>query len=131
MSSVRLVRRNLVKNWTLWTGEAICPKGQFDLVHGRTTEQWRTKKAVRLFQWGVQFGLKRGSGRNKPQFFGKIPVDIFAVTIRALDPADIFGDLQKHTGMPQCAFAAVTGHTVAVHDLGFWRFNGHRWRSSG
>lgn len=58
-----------------------------------------------------------------------VRMDKFAVAIRALDKAVAFGDLQIDPGMAQRAFAAVAGDTIAVYDPGFWRFDGHRWRS--
>ena len=59
--------------------------------------------------------------------FGKILVDVFAITIRAFDKSGVFGDLQIHPWVPQRAFATVARDAMTVDDLGFRCFDGHHW----
>lgn len=55
----------------------------------------------------------------------KLRVDVFCVTIGALDPAMILRDLQPDARMAQTTFATITGHTPVVHDLGLGGGSGH------
>lgn len=52
-------------------------------------------------------------------------VDELAIAIGAFDPACIPRDAQPDTWMTEGTFAAVTCNAIAVHHLGFRRFDGH------
>lgn len=68
-------------------------------------------------------------GSSSSDFAFEILVDHLGIAIGAFDPALVARDLHPDTGMAKRAFAAITRHTVAINDLGFWSFGDHASRS--